>query len=1727
MLTPSTSQHIYAADFVRPRPFAEFVQQNKDRLNALKRTWPYGDKFAEVLHVVREVQAHHQCLPLHDASDYDHLEGAMHSSLDLAVEALILLKGIPIHLDLPLVKREEHKERVFFAIILCALFSNIADSDVRYRIDGFDADNRKTTKSPCEPLARFFDNNFVKVRLWQKSLPDNNLYQSYASGILHRAGKLILDKIPHHEYSALYGFVSAFVENRMDDAKGFDPILFDCLLRAKKKISARNQLTNAGYLDERTVPNLKRQLALILSELFKNEWSIDKGGALRNSMVLFHAGKVYLRYPEAFSHIEESLGERWADSIITINQKKILSYMVKSHMVEEEANSLMVKLNFVEEVSVAGQKAKNVTVSAQAVCLANPALYIAEGTKTREYYEQDRINNNLSRIVKEKIQYGETDLSDLEEESFVAEYVISSPASSTKESERGKGFTKLFSAILPALNKDASKKAKINKNSEPKSPAELALIKSKQEKKSAIVKKTEEEIRTHLDDKNAFPYADKEISEVKPESNSFVKQTDKGECSLAEEAAQNHEVSSVGAPCVETVHTDPKSAVTNESKDAKASGDLPRFGSLGSRLKGLGRVFSSKLQGAVESFKKVKIFEISKEPSLSIPIGETTVDEEEFVYRTPNLSSGKEAKALEEKFSCSGASSVTNHRSDVNEECLAKDNLESQPSSLTPKEASSAPIASDAESNSFSIAKSSEKEELSLNKKTQEKDSDENSKDENSKDFDGNSSSSVNASIVSSNAELQGELKEPDDLNEQNSNKNPTAPENLNVTQKISNESTTLEVSEEKLTSTIPTNKNKPESALNTAERAGANLNKSKPTVNKSKETAAEKITSTNQNKGPSKNSASGVHTKQPASVRNEQTKHSESVLEKSTAKSEASAKTIPSDSKKVSKPEAKKASSGASSKNAVKNSAVDRSETKVAAQSSSNTQKPAAKPTKSVSPTTQAATVKHTAKETDDSSKELACKSKAQLQEKDKQAVASKTTSRNEAVLEGTKTAKTKPHSTETSSQTPATSKSTSAKTHPEKMTSSKAKASKAAASNLGAAKAVEEKNSASKPTPSKPSAEEKNRAKNNTKDDSAKANKKTTQLVSSGSKKGAKSASAANVSTVKTAQDHHSSSNTQSTAEQKNAVKVSTSPSNEKTRTDIRNEAVKQHNKEKAAIARKEKKRVETILATAGKPKAELTKVSSGTASSVKSQKQKSVENKKLNNPESRNLNASVSKTSSSEINAVQNLQTMPIGKVNTVPAIGKTNTVSATGKTNSQCEKSPASSKKSKAKAVAKKEKTDMVGTKSVMTDGGSNSSQTAVLSSPLPSSENAQTTYGKENKTESPLASEEKAASKLLAKQKTSVTAAAKNESASDIQKHINPNASDKHNESDKNTSSDGSLASELTQTAEKECQEEVSPSLRNHTSSSSAFSSKSLVSKDQFLPNAGEVRHPKEREDKEDREEKEYKEERISLNQGLSELFSMGVEEFFSEERDSEEVNTNINDEAKAFSSPSSTAFSEPPRKPSNTNKAFVPDPNNPLAAKNACFVYMVTEADKASENNNSSTGKSKNPSMDKSSGFSNKTKGEKLADAKDDVKASTVHKSGQDFKVGAGKTGLPLPGTSPAPSFGSSCILDKTHVFGSCSAAPILSKPAGKKVSSPRPSKQTPQGTKKTRAQKIQDAKKAQEFKKLRQEAIKEGRGELTPVHMTGNKTEPFQNLPSKLKDLNVGLYIAQYGFRR
>lgn len=1119
MLSPSTSQHIHAEDFVHPRPFSEFVQKNKDRLNALKRNWPYGSKFSEVLHVVREVQAHHQRLPLHEASDYDHEEGAMHSALDLANEALVLLKGIPVHMDLPLVKREEQKERVFFSIVLCALFSNIADGDVRYRIDGFDADDNRTTKTPCLPLARFFEKEHVRVRLWKKTEPDFHLYQSYASRILHEAGKKILDKIPDHEFSSLYGFVCAFVENRMKDAQSLDPVLFDCLLRAKKKISDRNHLLNSGYLDDRTAPTLKRELSLILSELFKNEWSIDTGGALRNSMILFHAGKVYLRYPEAFSHIEERLDSRWADSPIPINPKKILSYMTKSRMVEQESNCLMIKLKFVEEPELPVQKTKAVTVQADAVALSNPSQYLAEGTKTREYHDQDRVKNNLSRLVKEKIQYGEKDLSGLEQETCVAEYDISSNRSSDKQTERSKGFSKLFDAILPVLKKDADSKSKINKDSEPKSPAELAVIKAKRSRKDSLVNQKTEEIKTQLSDENVYPYADRKAAATKPAPG--LQTLTKSEDTEVVQPSPKEPSQVAAMSSTEQDSTTSESSNVAADRATEVNSSEPAGISLGSRLKGFGRSFTSKFQGVVASIKKVKIFEFSKEPSLSVPTSDNVSAEDDVYYVFPTEAASKDKVSSTEEIKVASAE-PTVHEAPEN-------SSETKASPVSMKEAEPLKQAT-VSIDSSSIANLSEKVELSQ-PSTEENTS-------SGKDF------------------LNSTQEQKDSLASQKSPE-PKSPETSTAGQENSASADSLEPSKESLTSLVATEVS---SAENCVEDHSKSSNTPASTVE-----GATKQTVRKQSDQPSQNKAKTEGIRPKAEV-----------LPSELSKSSASSKDV-------------------SPKGAISSEFKEEQKENVKA----------AKASKDVKPVSGSCYLEGSAKTANNNGVQDSSGSSPNKKQSKEQTAQLKTSSTKEKNSNKSSSEAKKSSKQENTKQVPTTG-ATTKNASPNK--SAKTNKAENAAKAQGQVKSVSTESVSNKKADSAiASGQASHKLNSNTKHQTVNAHEASAQKKSETQMTGAKdskpsqhvankknSEKAASTGTEKLSTHNKNQKQsalpaTSSTAKSKPISSEETN-SEGQTRTDIRNEAVKQHNKEKAAAARKENKRVNDILAVAGKPKAEL---------------------------------------------------------------------------------------------------------------------------------------------------------------------------------------------------------------------------------------------------------------------------------------------------------------------------------------------------------------------------------------------------------------------------------------------------------------------------------------------------------------------------------------------------------
>lgn len=77
--------------------------------------------------------------------------------------------------------------------------------------------------------------------------------------------------------------------------------------------------------------------------------------------------------------------------------------------------------------------------------------------------------------------------------------------------------------------------------------------------------------------------------------------------------------------------------------------------SLSNRLKGFGRSFTSKLQGVIASIKKVKIFEFSKEPSLSVPTGDDVSAEDGIYYVAPTKAASKDKVSSAEEIMASSA----------------------------------------------------------------------------------------------------------------------------------------------------------------------------------------------------------------------------------------------------------------------------------------------------------------------------------------------------------------------------------------------------------------------------------------------------------------------------------------------------------------------------------------------------------------------------------------------------------------------------------------------------------------------------------------------------------------------------------------------------------------------------------------------------------------------------------------------------------------------------------------------------------------------------------------------------------------------------------------------------------------------------------------------------------------------------------------------------------------
>ena len=1604
----------------------------------------------------------------------------------------------------------------------------------------------------------------------------------------------------------------------MKDAQSLDPILFDCLLRAKKKISDRNHLLNSGYLDDRTAPTLKRELSLILSELFKNEWSIDTGGALRNSMVLFHAGKVYLRYPEAFSHIEERLDSRWADSPIPINPKKILSYMTKSRMVKQESNSLMIKLKFVEEPELPVQKTKAVTVQADAVALSNPSQYLAEGTKTREYHDQDRVKNNLSRLVKEKIQYGENGLSGLEQETCVAEYDISSNRSSDKQTERSKGFSKLFDAILPVLKKDADSKSKINKDSEPKSPAELAVIKAKRSRKDSLVNQKTEEIKTQLSDENVYPYADKKAAATKPAPG--VQTLTKSEDTEVVQPSPKEPSQVAAMSSTEQDSTTSESSNVAADRATEVNSSEPAGISLSNRLKGFGRSFTSKLQGVVASIKKVKIFEFSKKASLSVPTGDNVSAEDDVYYVFPTEAASKDKVSSTEEIKVASAE-PTVHEAPEN-------SSETKASPVSMKEAKPLKQAT-VSIDSSSIANLSEKAELSQPLTETEK----------------NFSSEEDS--VHSTQEQTGSLGSQKSLE-------PKSPEPSTAGQENSASADSLEPSKESLTSLVATE-------VSSAESSVEDHSKSSNTPASTVEEATEQ-TVRKQSDQPSQNKA-----------KTEEIRPKAEVLPSELSKSSASSKDV-------------------SPKGAISSEFKEEQKENVKA----------AKASKDVKPVSGSCSLEGSAKTANNNGVQDSSGSSPNNKQSKEQTAQLKTSSTKEKNSDKSSSEAKKSSKQENTKQVPTTG-ATTKNASPNK--SAKTNKAENAAKAQGQVKFVSAKSVSNKKADSAiASGQASHKLNSNTKNQTVNAHGASAQKKSETQMTGSKDSKPSQDVTNK----KNSEKATSSTAKSKPISSEGTN-SEGQTRTDIRNEAVKQHNKEKAAAARKENKRVNDILAVAGKPKAELqgltpitgakkSKSESVAASSASNgaSKQKKTESQlssstKKNQPKASSSKTSVSSEkgkvststvkkkaeeekitsggkdlSSQKLSTQKTIKTSSPEKSSTQKAPtqkptteGKATENSPTGshspqksssakKTNasqkvanqvspsslspaenlsSQQESSPEQKPSSKEHLLSREtvsaesaspspasctssptipagdrapalENKKMDNAKEEAKEKGNVSSQKVsptqkkasptqegastenissgeeaspekqsspakriLTSSSLPSEdepalvEPVPTAFINSNKEEKKASAEEKkleettvgekglekplaeeSAAKKIAEEKTPSqeksapkvlpTSLEDNSTVGEVLLLLPPLFKEKHtdgiglptsSEEEKHPFSSALFSSSLEESSRAGEQEELcntqTQKEEKPSSRTDIVSDKNAVKKKFICPQDIELQLPskplhlcapasvsiaKQKSVLDSQKaEVESDSDKISLEEGLAQLFSMDIKDFFSEDS---EADADLSRTAKGQSSAPAVA---------KAIKEFISDPNNPLVAKGAQFIYSVSD-DEISDDAELRSNRSAKAASSKVQPGS----------------TSGSHK----LPEGACKVKHPSAKTSVAPTLGDQCVITRTHMFGSSSAgreyqSGILTIRADVvKLTNPENKEPDKQHIgKKTRAQKINEAQLAT----IRGQAKKEVKGKAQkPGRKNSKKSEPSAPLPSKISHLGVSLFVSRFGLK-
>ena len=1361
---------------------------------------------------------------------------------------------------------------------------------------------------------------------------------------------------------------------------------------------------------------------------------------------------------------------------------------------------------------------------------------------------------------------------------------------------------------MPVLKKDADSKSKINKDSEPKSPAELAVIKAKRSRKDSLVNQKTEEIKTQLSDENVYPYADKKAAATKPAPG--VQTLTKSEDTEVVQPSPKEPSQVATMSSTEQDSTTSESPNVAADRATEVNSSEPAGISLGSRLKGFGRSFTSKFQGVVASIKKVKIFEFSKEPSLSVPTGDNVSAEDGIYYVAPTKAASKDKVSSTEEIMASSAE-PTVHEAPEN-------SSETTVSPVSMKEAEPLKQAT-VSIDSSSIANLSEKAELSQPLTETEK------------------------NFSSEEDSVHSTQEQTSSLGSQKSSE-PKSPETSNAGQESSASADSLEPSKESLTSLVATEVSSEESSV---EDHSKSSNTPASTVEGATEQTVRK-----QSDQPSQNKA-----------KTEEIRPKAEVLPSELSKSSASSKDV-------------------SPKGAISSEFKEEQKENVKA----------AKASKDVKPVSGLCYLEGSAKTANNNGVQDSSGSspnKKQSKEQTAQLKTSSTKEKNSNKSSSEAKKSSKQENTKQVSTTGATTKNAS----PNKP----AKTNKAenAAKAQGQVKSVSAKSVSNKKADSAiASGQASHKLNSNTKNQTVNAHEASAQKKSETQMTGAKDSKPSQ----DVANKKNSEKATSSTAKSKPISSEGTNTEGQ-TRTDIRNEAVKQHNKEKAAAARKENKRVNDILAVAGKPKAELqgltpitgakkSKIESVAASSASNgaSKQKKTESQLSSSAKKNQPKASSSKTSvSSEKGKVststvkkkageekitsggkdlssQKLSTQkktiktsspqkaPTQKPTTE---GKATENSPTGshspqkssftkKTNasqkvanqvspsslspaenlsSQQETSPeqksssngdllsretvsaesvfrspasctyaqttsagesASSIENKKVDNAKEEAKEKENTSSqkkaspnqewtstenissgeeVSLEKQSSPAKRLLTSTSLPSEnepalvEPVPTAFINSNKEEKKTSTEEKtleettlgekdpekplaekSAAKKIAEEKTPSqeksapevlpTSLEDNSTVGEVLLLLPPLFKEKHtdgiglptsSEEAKHPFSSALFSSSLEESSRAGEQEEVcntqTQKEEKPSSRTDIVSDKNAVKKKFICPQDTELQLPskplllcapasvsiaKQKSVLDSQKaEVESDSDKISLEEGLAQLFSMDVKDFFSE---GSEAKANLSRPAKRQSSAPAVA---------KAIKEFISDPNNPLVAKGAQFIYSVSDdeiSDDAELRSNRSAKAASSKVQPGSTSGSNK------------------------LSEGACKVEHPSAKTSVAPALGDQCVITRTHMFGSSSAgreyqSGILTIRADVvKLTNPENKEPDKQHTgKKTRAQKINEAQLAT----IRGQAKKEVRGKAQkPGRKNSKKSEPSAPLPSKISHLGVSLFVSRFGLK-